>query len=59
MIAATQGALITTQRMQVIGKHLARGEVEKPAPMLRPPPQQIHIAMIHPYHHARGGQIIR
>lgn len=59
MIAATQGALITTQRMQVIRKHLARGEVEKPAPMLRPPTQQIHVAMIHPHHHTRDGQKIR
>lgn len=59
MIAPTQRTFIPTQRMQIVRKHLARGEIEKPAPMLRTPAQQIHVAMIHPHHHTRGGQIIR
>lgn len=58
IIAATQCTLVTTQRMQVIRKHLARGEVEKSTPMLRATAQQTHVAMIHPYNNAGGCEIV-
>ena len=58
VVAAAQGALVATQRLQVIRKNLASREVEVSAPVVGPRAKQIHVGVIHPDDEAAACEIL-